>query len=73
MEEQKVKASKFPGFPYNPYSIQIDFMNALYQSLNNGGVSMLESPTGKIKRKKPAKMLFHSLIFLYTYLQLHLF
>ncbi|XP_041015216.1 ATP-dependent DNA helicase DDX11 [Juglans microcarpa x Juglans regia] len=38
--------SKFPAFPYNPYSIQIDFMNALYHSLNQGGVSMLESPTG---------------------------
>ncbi|KAF3450756.1 hypothetical protein FNV43_RR06845 [Rhamnella rubrinervis] len=39
-------AHKFRGFPYKPYSIQIDFMNALYHSLNVGGVSMLESPTG---------------------------
>ncbi|KAK7381645.1 hypothetical protein VNO80_00191 [Phaseolus coccineus] len=39
-------APKFPGFPFEPYSIQIDFMNSLYQSLNQGGVSMLESPTG---------------------------
>ncbi|KAK1360168.1 DNA helicase [Heracleum sosnowskyi] len=38
---------KFPGFPYSkPYSIQIDFMNALYTSLDLGGISMLESPTG---------------------------
>ncbi|EOY26785.1 RAD3-like DNA-binding helicase protein isoform 1 [Theobroma cacao] len=37
---------KFPAFPYKPYSIQIDFMNALYHSLDTGGVSMLESPTG---------------------------
>ncbi|EOA34339.1 hypothetical protein CARUB_v10021859mg [Capsella rubella] len=37
---------EFPAFPYKPYSIQIDFMNALYQFLDNGGVSMLESPTG---------------------------
>ncbi|GMH15967.1 hypothetical protein Nepgr_017808 [Nepenthes gracilis] len=37
---------KFPAFPYKPYSIQIDFMNALYESLNNGGIAMLESPTG---------------------------
>ncbi|CAH2068022.1 unnamed protein product, partial [Thlaspi arvense] len=29
-----------------PYPIQIDFMNALYQFLDKGGVSMLESPTG---------------------------
>ncbi|KAI4329251.1 hypothetical protein L6164_021538 [Bauhinia variegata] len=37
---------KFPAFPFKPYSIQVDFMNALYQFLNQGGVSMLESPTG---------------------------
>ncbi|KAK7255379.1 hypothetical protein RIF29_28788 [Crotalaria pallida] len=38
--------TKFEAFPFEPYSIQIDFMNALYHSLNQGGVSMLESPTG---------------------------
>ncbi|XVE88898.1 hypothetical protein DITRI_Ditri19aG0105800 [Diplodiscus trichospermus] len=38
--------TKFAAFPYKPYSIQIDFMNALYRSLDKGGVSMLESPTG---------------------------
>ncbi|XP_047329594.1 ATP-dependent DNA helicase DDX11 [Impatiens glandulifera] len=37
---------KFPAFPFKPYSIQIDFMNALYQSLDRGGIAMLESPTG---------------------------
>ncbi|MCD7457171.1 hypothetical protein HAX54_034377 [Datura stramonium] len=37
---------EFPAFPYEPYSIQLDFMSALYQSLNKGGVAMLESPTG---------------------------
>ncbi|XP_010521523.1 PREDICTED: ATP-dependent DNA helicase DDX11 [Tarenaya hassleriana] len=37
---------EFPAFPYEPYPIQIDFMKALYQSLEKGGVSMLESPTG---------------------------
>ncbi|KAF4391808.1 hypothetical protein F8388_017403 [Cannabis sativa] len=47
MEDKTCEAPpKFEGFPYKPYSIQIDFMNALYHSLNNGGVSMLESPTG---------------------------
>ncbi|KAK7294199.1 hypothetical protein RJT34_17085 [Clitoria ternatea] len=44
--EAKEENPKFVGFPFKPYSIQIDFMNALYQSLNQGGVSMLESPTG---------------------------
>ncbi|XP_030526173.1 ATP-dependent DNA helicase DDX11 [Rhodamnia argentea] len=37
---------KFPAFPYEPYSIQVDFMNALYSSLERGGISMFESPTG---------------------------
>ncbi|PIN05902.1 Helicase of the DEAD superfamily [Handroanthus impetiginosus] len=37
---------EFPAFPYNPYSIQLDFMRFLYQSLDRGGISMLESPTG---------------------------
>ncbi|XP_062073378.1 uncharacterized protein LOC133777698 isoform X1 [Humulus lupulus] len=47
MEDKTCEAPpKFEGFPYKPYSIQIDFMNALYHSLDNGGVSMLESPTG---------------------------
>ncbi|RDY04748.1 ATP-dependent DNA helicase DDX11, partial [Mucuna pruriens] len=44
--EVKEGKPKFPGFPFEPYSIQIDFMNSLYESLNRGGVSMLESPTG---------------------------
>lgn len=39
---------EFPAFPYEPYSIQIDFMNALYRFLDKGGVSMLESPTGTL-------------------------
>lgn len=37
---------EFPAFPYEPYSIQIDFMRSLYRFLDSGGVSMLESPTG---------------------------
>ncbi|TKY64491.1 ATP-dependent RNA helicase DDX11 [Spatholobus suberectus] len=44
--EDKEGTPKFPGFPFKPYSIQIDFMNSLYESLSQGGVSMLESPTG---------------------------
>lgn len=47
MEEKEREAeAEFPAFPYKPYSIQTDFMKALYCSLENGGVSMLESPTG---------------------------
>ncbi|KAI4387407.1 hypothetical protein MLD38_005244 [Melastoma candidum] len=37
---------EFPGFPFEPYSIQVEFMSALYRFLDEGGVSMLESPTG---------------------------
>nr|GMD33796.1 ATP-dependent DNA helicase DDX11 [Ipomoea batatas] len=43
MDEEK---PVFPAFPYKPYPIQLDFMNALYRSLENGGIAMLESPTG---------------------------
>ncbi|KAF9614380.1 hypothetical protein IFM89_018279 [Coptis chinensis] len=45
-KEEEEEEAKFPAFPYKPYDIQIDFMKALYKSLNKGGVSMLESPTG---------------------------
>ncbi|KAL2493098.1 RAD3-like DNA-binding helicase protein [Abeliophyllum distichum] len=37
---------EFPAFPYKPYPIQMDFMKFLYKSLDKGGISMLESPTG---------------------------
>ncbi|KAM7480447.1 hypothetical protein LguiA_028660 [Lonicera macranthoides] len=38
--------NKLSAFPFKPYPIQIDFMNSLCHSLNKGGISMLESPTG---------------------------
>lgn len=39
--------TEFPGFPYStPYSIQLDFMRALYAALEKGGVALFESPTG---------------------------
>ncbi|KAK4428096.1 ATP-dependent DNA helicase DDX11 [Sesamum alatum] len=44
MEENR--ELEFPAFPYEPYSIQLDFMKFLYRSLDRGGISMLESPTG---------------------------
>lgn len=47
-KKEEEENPKFSAFPFKPYSIQIDFMNALYQSLNQGGISMLESPTGTI-------------------------
>ncbi|KAJ4959423.1 hypothetical protein NE237_026534 [Protea cynaroides] len=37
---------QFSAFPFEPYGIQIDFMKAVYSSLDKGGIAMLESPTG---------------------------
>ncbi|CAL9695345.1 unnamed protein product [Knipowitschia caucasica] len=42
MEEGR---SSFP-FPYQPYSIQEQFMQALYRTLEDGKVGIFESPTG---------------------------
>ncbi|XP_043943552.1 ATP-dependent DNA helicase DDX11 [Protopterus annectens] len=36
---------RFP-FPYKPYSIQEDFMEALYNVLEDGKIGIFESPTG---------------------------
>ena len=41
------KRYEFPSFPFpNPYPIQLGFMQELYHCLENGGVGLLESPTG---------------------------
>uniref|UniRef100_A0AAQ5ZQL6 ATP-dependent DNA helicase DDX11 n=1 Tax=Amphiprion ocellaris TaxID=80972 RepID=A0AAQ5ZQL6_AMPOC len=37
--------AQFP-FPYQPYNIQEEFMQALYSSLDQGKVGIFESPTG---------------------------
>ncbi|KAB2612824.1 ATP-dependent RNA helicase DDX11 [Pyrus ussuriensis x Pyrus communis] len=47
--EKEAESPKFLAFPYKPYDIQIDFMKALYHSLNKGGLSMLESPILSLK------------------------
>ncbi|KAL4193954.1 hypothetical protein AMTRI_Chr05g56790 [Amborella trichopoda] len=44
--EMQEETPKFPAFPFKPYSIQLQFMTALYNALDSGGVAMLESPTG---------------------------
>lgn len=36
--------------PFQPYSIQLDFMNALYDCLDQGQVGIFESPTGTTVR-----------------------
>ncbi|KAJ8411228.1 hypothetical protein AAFF_G00172340 [Aldrovandia affinis] len=38
-------APRFP-FPYQPYSIQEQFMEALYRTLDEGKIGIFESPTG---------------------------
>ncbi|KAL0905850.1 hypothetical protein M5K25_024292 [Dendrobium thyrsiflorum] len=48
MEDSSKPRRDFPAFPFEPYSIQIDFMSFLYKSLDRGGVAMLESPTGTL-------------------------
>ena len=37
---------RFPAFPYEPYPIQQDFMQALYETIDNGQIGLFESPTG---------------------------
>ncbi|KAK9451561.1 helicase C-terminal domain-containing protein [Limtongia smithiae] len=32
--------------PFQPYAIQVDFMNALYDTINDGKIGIFESPTG---------------------------
>lgn len=32
--------------PYTPYSIQLEFMDALYEAVEDGCVGIFESPTG---------------------------
>ncbi|XP_073110578.1 uncharacterized protein [Elaeis guineensis] len=47
MSEASERARReFPAFPFDPYPIQTDFMAFLYDSLEKGGIAMLESPTG---------------------------
>lgn len=42
----------FDGFPFPPYPIQQDLMEALYSLLQKGGIGLFESPTGKCARTK---------------------
>lgn len=36
------------GFPFEPYSIQTDFMTSLYYALDNNKIGIFESPTGTV-------------------------
>lgn len=37
---------EFPAFPYTAYPIQLEFMQHLYRTLEEGGIGLFESPTG---------------------------
>jgi chromosome transmission fidelity protein 1 len=37
------------GFPFEPYNIQKDFMEELYNVLEEGKVGIFESPTGTVR------------------------
>ena len=50
----------FPGFPFQPYAIQQDFMRELYLALCKGSIGLFESPTGEpyrlgLDRPPPAR------------------
>jgi superfamily II DNA or RNA helicase len=38
-------------FPFKPYAIQEDFMNALYDTIDKSKVGIFESPTGTVCRQ----------------------
>lgn len=41
------------GFPFEPYSIQLDLMNHLYEALTKGKCTVIESPTGTVSLDRP--------------------
>ena len=43
--EQAGLRDKFPAFPFEPYSIQLELMSNLYDVLESGGLGIFESPT----------------------------
>ena len=43
---QKLSTPDEFKFPFEPYSIQLDFMRQLYETVEAGHVGIFESPTG---------------------------
>ena len=35
------------SFPFEPYDIQLQFMQALYRCIDDGNIGIFESPTGQ--------------------------
>lgn len=48
MAEEKGQTSSRFLFPFKPYSIQEEFMTALYNVLEDGKIGIFESPTGTV-------------------------
>ena len=46
MEEKTLIAPENFPFPFKPYSIQTDFMKALYKTIEEKKIGIFESPTG---------------------------
>lgn len=44
--------------PYEPYDIQLQFMRALYDCIEQGKIGIFESPTGKQKAKVQSTLAF---------------
>lgn len=64
MEEHALQPpDEFP-FPFQPYSIQEDFMHALYVTLERGKLGIFESPTGTVSIWM--KFLLHVYCFKFT-------
>ena len=51
VEKELKPPDEFP-FPFQPYSIQQDFMRALYSALERGCIGIFESPTGTVSKAR---------------------
>jgi chromosome transmission fidelity protein 1 len=40
------------SFPFEPYDIQLEFMQALYSCIDDGNIGIFESPTGQSGPRK---------------------
>ncbi|KAG8336371.1 DEAD H (Asp-Glu-Ala-Asp His) box helicase 11 [Homalodisca vitripennis] len=65
VEEHLLKPPQEFAFPFSPYSIQHEFMSALYSTLEEGKLGIFESPTGT---GKSLSIICGSLRWLYDHL-----
>lgn len=48
-----IMADKDFHHPYEPYDIQLQFIRAVYDCIEQGKVGVFESPTGKLVLQEP--------------------